>query len=72
MNQTIGGINAFNKNTFDSLQIKPPFPITFLVIKKSITNDINAVLVNNAADCLIANEILNLVFVDIFSKSTIK
>ena len=65
-------MNAFNKNTLDSLYINPPLPITFLVIKKSITSEIKAVLVNNAADYLIAKDMLNLVFVDIFSKSTIK
>jgi len=49
-NHTIGGTNAFNKKTLDSLTINPPLPIIFSVIKKSITKLIKAVFINNATD----------------------
>jgi len=52
--------------------MKPPLPITFPVKKKSITNDIKAVLINKATDYFLAKLILNLVLLDIFSISTIK
>lgn len=46
----MGGIKAFNKNTFVSLKIKPPSPIIFPVMKKSITKLIKAVFINRATD----------------------
>lgn len=72
MNHTIGGMNALRKKTLVSLNMKPPLPIMFPVMKKSTTKLIKAVLIKSAIDYFFAKLILNLVLLEIFSQSTIK
>lgn len=72
INQTIGGMKAFNRKTLVSLKIKPPLPMMLPVIKKSTTKLIKAVLMKSAIDYFLAKLILNLVLFEIFSQSTIK